>query len=103
MAVTVSLDDRVYAALVELAAEERRPIGRVIETGVERYKKAKFWERVRADFARLRADPDAWRGYQDEIVLWETTSKDGLEAEEPYYSATEEAEIDADYARTFGR
>ncbi len=81
MAVTVGLDDRVYAALKELAAEERRPIGRVIEAAVERYKKAKFWEGVRADFTILRSDSIAWRGYQEEIALWETTSKDGLEAE----------------------
>ncbi len=103
MASTVRVEDRVHAALIELAAEERRPIGRVLEAAVERYKKEKFWEGMRADFARLRADPDAWRGYQDEIALWDATSGDGLVDEEPYYSAAEEAEIDADYARTFGR
>ena len=41
----------------------------------------------------LRADPVAWQEYQDEIRLLEGGSMDGLEAEEPYYTAAEVEEI----------
>jgi hypothetical protein len=39
------------------------------------------------DFTRLRADPVAWKEYQDEAKLFEGGSMDGLEHEEPYDTA----------------
>lgn len=103
MASTVRVEDNVHATLIELATEEHRPIGRVIEDAIERYKKEKFWRGVQDDFDRLKSDPVAWSDYQNEVAEWDAAADDGLVAEEPYYTAEEEAEIDADYARTFGR
>lgn len=42
------------------------------------------------DFARLRADTDAWQDCQDELLVWDATLMDGLEDEEPYDGAAEE-------------
>lgn len=100
MATTVRVDTSVHAKLLALAAEEQRPIGQVIEDAIDQYRRAKFWQGVREDYARLHADPAAWQAYQDEIALWDTAAGDGLEREEPYYSAEEEAELDAEDART---
>jgi hypothetical protein len=38
---------------------------------------------MRADYERLRADPEAWAEYQREIALWDALSSDGLEDEPP--------------------
>ncbi|HYI25082.1 MAG TPA: ribbon-helix-helix protein, CopG family [Thermomicrobiales bacterium] len=93
MATTVRVDDELAATLKELAVSERRPIGQVIEAAVRHYQREKFWRDVEASVGRLRADPVAWQEYQDEIRLLEGGSMDGLEAEEPYYTAAEVEEI----------
>jgi hypothetical protein len=103
MATTVRVDERLARVLRELAREERRPIGRVIEDAIQQYRKERFWQGVQEDFARLRSDPVAWKAYEDEVTLWDATASDGLENEEPYYSPEEEAEISEHYARTYGR
>lgn len=100
MATTVRLDDRVAAKLRALAKEEHRPIGQVIRDAVEQYQKEKFWQEVEASVARLRADPDAWQDYQEEIRFFEGGSMDGLEDEEPYYTEAEVEEILGRQART---
>ena len=103
MATTVRVEDRVAAALRVLASEEGRPIGKVIEDAVARYQKAKFWEGVHEDFARLRADPAAWDAYREEVAVFEGGAMDGLEEESPYYTPEEEEEIRAEHARAQGR
>ena len=103
MATTVRVEDDLHTTLREIARAEHRPIGRVIEDAVQHYRKEKFWQGVQEDFARLRAHPASWRDYQDEIAVWDATAVDGLAQEEPYYTPEEEAEIDAHYARTYGR
>ena len=99
MATTVRVEDKLAATLRELASEERRPIGQVIEDAVTQYQKAKFWKGVHEDFVRLRADPAAWADYEEEIEFFMGVSKDGLEDEPPYYTPEEEEEIRAEHAR----
>ena len=102
MASTVRVDDTLHARLREIAEEEHRPIGQVIEDAIQQYEREKFWQGVHEDFARLKDEPVAWREYQDELELWDATAGDGLENEEPYYTPEEEEEIRAEYARTYG-
>ncbi len=100
---TVRVDPALHATLRKLAEAEGRPIGRVIEDAVAKYEKDKFWKEMHEDFTRLRADPAAWKDYQEETAIWDSMSNDGLEDEEPYYSPEEEEEIRAEAARTYGR
>jgi hypothetical protein len=93
MATTVRVDEDVAVRLRDLAAAEHRPIGQVIRDAMEQYEKEKFWREVETSVARLRADPVAWQGYQDEIPFFEGGSMDGLENEEPYYTEAEVEEI----------
>jgi hypothetical protein len=39
---------------------------------------ARFWEGVRADYARLQADPQEWKSYVSELAEWDRTAGDGL-------------------------
>ena len=86
---TVRVEPELHATLRELAAAEQRSIGQVIADAVDRYQKQKFWRAMHEGFARLRADPAAWSEYQDEAALWDSASGDGLEDEEPYFTAEE--------------
>ena len=92
---TVRVDEQLHATLREIAREENRSIGQVIEAAIRQYQKEQFWAGVEEDLARLRSDPVAWKDYQDEIALWDTLAGDGLENEEPYYTPDEEAELAA--------
>jgi hypothetical protein len=87
----VSVLNRRYS--VNQRREEHQPIGQVIEDAVSRSKREKFWQEVEASVERLRADPVAWKDYQDEITLLEGGSMDGLEDEDPYYTVEEVDEI----------
>jgi hypothetical protein len=100
MATTVRVEDELAERLREIAREEHRSIGQVIGDAITQYQKEKFWTVVRASYAQLRSDPEAWREYQNEIAVFEGASMDGLEHEAPYYSAEEEAEIRAQHDRT---
>lgn len=63
--------------------------------------KEEFWKRARESVERLRADPEAWQGYLDDIAIWDGMADDGLAKEEPYYTPEEEAEIEAEFERTY--
>ena len=86
---TVRVGPKLHATLRMLSEAEQRSIGRVIEDAVDRYQKENFWQAMHEGFARLRADPAAWREYQHEATLWDSGSGDGLEDEAPYFTAEE--------------
>lgn len=81
---TVRVDVRTREVLREWSREQHKPIGEIIADLVQRQEKERFWQELEASLDRLRADPQAWQEYQDEIALWDTTSGDGLENEPPY-------------------
>ena len=99
----VKLKPDIHAELQKLAREENRPMGDIVADSLRRYRKERFWERARLSVERLRADPAAWKDYQAEIEIWDGIAGDGLAEEEPYYTPEEEAEIEAEFARTHGR
>lgn len=103
MASTVRVDDKLHARLRDIAHAENRPIGQVIEDAVAHYEREKFWQGVHDSVERLRADPVAWKEYQDEAALFEGGAMDGLEDEEPYYTPEEEEAIRAEHARAQSR
>jgi hypothetical protein len=86
---TVRVEPKLHATLRALAAAEQRSIGQVIEEAVDHYQKERFWRALHEGFSRLRADPAAWRAYQEEAALWDSTSGDGLEDDEPYFTPEE--------------
>jgi predicted transcriptional regulator len=79
---SVRIDQRTHARLRRLSEAEHKSIGQVVTEAVEKYEKDKFWREMHESFARLRADPDGWRVYEEETALWDTTSGDGLENED---------------------
>lgn len=99
----VRVEKRIHSKLREISERENRPIGQIVAELVDRYERQEFWKKMHEGFDELRKDPDAWKAYQDEVALWDSTLGDGLENEEAYYTPEEEAEIDDEYARSQGR
>ncbi len=79
MATTVRVEDTTAIVLRELAREEHRSIGQVVEEAVSRYKRDKFWDKVEESVENLRSDPDAWKDYKEEINILEGGSMDGFD------------------------
>ncbi len=86
---TVRIEPRLHATLQALSADEKRPIGQVIEDAIDRYQREKFWTAMHEGFTRLRSNVDAWDEYQAESALWDSVSGDGLEEEAPYVTGEE--------------
>jgi len=103
MSAVVKLKPATHAKLQEIAKEQHRPMGDVITELIERYEREQYWKGVHEDYERLRSDPVAWQDYVDEVRSLEGGSMDGLQNEEPYFTAEEEAAIRAEHARTQGR
>lgn len=103
MSAMVKVKPSTHARLQEIAKDQHKPMGDVITDLVDRYERELYWQGVRDDYERLKSDPAAWQDYLDELRLLEGGSMDSLANEEPYYTAEEEAEIRAEYARTRGR
>lgn len=60
----------------------------ILEHAVEEERRRRFFDEADAAYAKLRAEPEAWAGYQDELALWDSTLMDGLKEEPPYPSAS---------------
>lgn len=98
----VKLKPTVHAELQTMAREADRPMGDIVADLLQRYRKEQFWDRARRSVERLKAEPGAWEDYKREIAIWDGMAGDGLTDEAPYYTPEEEAEIEAEYARTYG-
>jgi hypothetical protein len=72
----------VYERIREMAQENHETLGGVIERLVKQEEERQFWAQVNADFAALRADPEAWAEEVHERALWEGTLMDGLDRDD---------------------
>jgi hypothetical protein len=45
---------------------------------LDKAEEARFWAGVRADYARLQADPSEWADYAGELAEWDASTSDGL-------------------------
>jgi hypothetical protein len=75
----IRISSRSKIALRTMAKREGKPMQAVLDEAIERYRRDKFLDDVNAAFARLRADPKAWKEEQAERALWDKTLADGLE------------------------
>ena len=98
MATTVRVDEKLHRILREISEREQRSIGDVMTEAIEQYRRAKFWEQAKLDYENLRADPEAWSEYQEEIAAWDALSGDGLDPEPAYFTPEEEAAFDDESA-----
>lgn len=77
----VRLAEESHEVLRELSEAAGKPASAILARAIEDYRRARFLEGLNEDFARLRADPEAWREELDERAAWDETIADGLEPE----------------------
>jgi predicted transcriptional regulator len=79
--VSIRVSGRGRETLGELARQEGRPMGAVLEKAIEEYRRAKFLEAANASYAALKSDSKTWRKELAERELWDRAATDGLEDE----------------------
>lgn len=75
---TVRISEETHETLRELARESGESLQAVLAKAVEQYRRQRLLGLTNAAYARLRADPEAWREEQAERAAWEATLADGL-------------------------
>jgi hypothetical protein len=76
---TIRVNKPTIDMVRELAAKAETTMTAVVEAAVRDYRASQFWKEVEAGYAALRANPEAWAEYQEEIGAWDCTLADGLE------------------------
>jgi hypothetical protein len=85
--IRVSTDTRDL--IMKLAKENQTSLGELVDVAVRRMERDQFWQQYNEDYERLKADPGAWKDYQDELQAWDATLQDGLD-DYPYDDVTDE-------------
>jgi hypothetical protein len=79
---TIRISEKTHAVLRDLAAAEGKPMADLVAQAIERYRRERLLDAHNAAYAALRADPQAWAEYEEELRVWDVTLKDGLEDDE---------------------
>ncbi len=82
----VKIKPQDHAKLSEIAREDDRSMGDVISDLLVRYETERFWTGVKSDLEKWETNPVAMASYDAEITAWDSTTGDGIEDEEPYYT-----------------
>jgi hypothetical protein len=64
--------------LRELSTLTGKSVSAVLETAIEQYRRLLILEETNAAYAKLRADPEAWQGVEEERAEWDLAFGDGL-------------------------
>jgi hypothetical protein len=76
------MSERSCQILKELVEQAGKGEQEVLERALDDYRRKVFYEGLAADYAELKADPQAWEEELAERKLWETTLMDGLDPSE---------------------
>ena len=82
MSTTIRVSEKTRATVHDLARKVGVPMAEVVERAIEQYRRQCFVEAINAGYAELRADPEAWAAYQEELSAWDATLLDGLEPDD---------------------
>jgi hypothetical protein len=75
---TIKVSVQTRDRLKTLADEDHLTMDAELARTLDRAEEARFWEGVRADYARLQADPQEWADYVSELAEWDHAVGDGL-------------------------
>ncbi len=75
---TIKVSVKTRDRLKRLADEDHLTLDAELARTLDKVEEFRFWAGVRADYERLRADPQEWSDYADELAAWDLTTGDGL-------------------------
>jgi hypothetical protein len=79
MATNVRIQSATYAQLRELARQSKASMPEVLAEAIDDLYRKRFLEDCNRAYARIKADPKAWKEELEERAVWDTTVGDGLE------------------------
>ena len=82
MSTTIRVSEKTRDTVHDLARKGGIPMAEVVERAIEQYRRQCFVEAINTGYAELRADPEAWAAYQEELGAWDATLLDGLERDD---------------------
>jgi len=82
--VNVRIDPTAHARLTEVARAEHIPLSEALSRAIESYRREKLIQKMSADYAAMRANPEAWAEESAERALWDRSGLDGREDEPAY-------------------
>jgi predicted transcriptional regulator len=75
---TVRITPQTYDRLKELSTERDEPMTATMQAAIDLLYRQRFLDDCDRAYARLKADPKAWKAAQDERTAWDATLADGL-------------------------
>lgn len=75
---TIRVSEQTHQKLAKLARDIGTPMSDLVEQALELFRRQRILEQINADYAALRADPEAWAEELAERAAWEVTLADGL-------------------------
>lgn len=75
---TIKVSVQTRDRLRKLADQDHLTLDAELAQTLDKAEEARFWAGVRADYARLQADPQEWGDYVSELTEWDHTAGDGL-------------------------
>ena len=78
---TIKVSVRTRDRLKKLADDDHLTLDAELAQALDKAEEARFWEGVKADYARLQADPSSRADYERELAEWDPVTGDGLDEE----------------------
>jgi hypothetical protein len=75
---TIKVSGPTRDRLKRLADEEHLTMDAALSRALDQVEDSRFWQGVRADYARLQADPSEWADYAGELAEWDAATSDGM-------------------------
>jgi len=67
-----------HRTLKQLATQRKVTLHALLDQAIEVYSRQQFLEQANAAYEQLKADPIAWKEYQQELTEWDSTLLDGV-------------------------
>ena len=75
----IRISNDAKAKIAEIAKATGSPMTDVVDDAVEQLERKIFFDRLKARYTELRADPAAWAEIEAERREWDSTLRDGSE------------------------
>ena len=79
MSTTIRVSEKTRDIVHDLSRTIGVPMAEILERAIEQYRRQHILDVANAQYAALRADPEAWTEIEAERALWDATLADGLE------------------------
>lgn len=79
---TVPISEASHRMLKALAEQTGQTTIDVLDKALDAYRRKLFFDQLKAGYAELRADPQAWAEHLAERKQWDATLMDGLDPNE---------------------